>query len=288
MNYISLIQNRKSAREFSDKRVSLAKVKEINRYFTKGDKRLVPGLKLELHIFSTDVREALEGAAGYNKFLVGAPAYLVLLSEEHQHAALNAGYIMEDLVLKLADLGLDSCWVTFDNSDAVKRVLGINSPLDVAAIIAFGHGKKTSKELRVNIKTMSNVDIAAKYRYMDPKRSIREIVYLDNWENTDGVIEHIGFYGDMLWDALYAASLSPSYLNRQAYGFLLHDGKVSLVKRPDSYNREHDGEVSLGIVLLHFSAVLGSHIHRLSWALGSDAAKLPLPEGHEVIATLSL
>ncbi len=288
MNYTALIHNRKSVRAFSDKKVPLSVAKDINHYFSLAEKRLVPGLKLELHIFNMDVREALEEAAGYNKYLVGAPQYLVLLSEKHPLAALNAGYIMEDLVLKLSDMELESCWVTFTDSELIKSSLGIDSPLDVAAIVAFGYGLKTTKELRLNIKTMSDVDVVAKYRYMEPKRSVRELVYLNDWGNGEGLAEHIGFYGDMLWEAFYAASLSPSYLNRQAYGFLLHDGGVSLVKRPDDYTTEHDGALSLGIVLLHFSAVLGGWLGNLKWKLGEDVASLPLPEGHSVVATLAL
>lgn len=288
MNYTALIHNRKSVRAFSDKKAPLSVAKDINKHFSLAEKRLVPGIKIQLHIFNVDVREALEGAAGYNNFLVGAPRYLVLLSEKHPHAALNAGYIMEDLVLKLSDLGLDSCWVTFTDSELIKTALGIDSPMDVAAIVAFGYGLKTTKELRLNIKSMSNVDITAKHRYMDPKRSVQELVYLNDWDNGEGLAEHIGFYGDMLWEAFYAASLSPSYLNRQAYGFLLHNGGVSLVKRPDDYTTEHDGLLSLGIVLLHFSAVLEGWLGNLKWKLGEDVASLPLPEGHSVVATLEL
>ena len=80
------------------------------------DDRLVPQIGTELYFFGTDARETLEGAAGYHKFLVGAPQYLVLLSENHPQAGLNAGFVMEDLILKLTDLQLDSCWVTFTDA----------------------------------------------------------------------------------------------------------------------------------------------------------------------------
>ena len=92
----------------------------------------------------------------------------------------------------------------------------------------------------------------------------------------------------MLWESLYAASLAPSYLNRQAYGFLLHDGSVSLVSRPDSYNTKIDGDLSLGIVLLHFSAVAENWAGKLHWSFGSSAEGLRLPADHALIATASL
>ena len=79
---------------------------------------------------------------------------LVLLSEKQELAHLNAGYIMQDLLLKLNDLELDSCWLTFTDSDEIKDILGIESPMDVVAIAAFGYGKKAVKRLRLNIRSI--------------------------------------------------------------------------------------------------------------------------------------
>ena len=288
MNYSAMIQNRKSVRAFTDKKVPYSVAQEIKTYYEKSVKRLVPELHTELYLFCDDVKAALEGAAGYNQFLVGAPQYLVLLSAKDELAELNAGYIMQDLVLNLTDMDLNTCWVTFTDSELVKDSLGIESELDVAAIVAFGYGAKTTKRLRLNIKSMSNVDVVAKHRYMEPKRSIYDMVFLNTWGNTYKLDDYIGFFDDMLWEAFYAASLAPSYLNRQAYGFVIHDGSISLVRRPDEYTTDIDGKLSLGIVLLHFSSVAENWSGKLHWSFGENAAKLQLPEGHEVIATCVL
>ncbi len=288
MNYSAMIQNRKSVREFTDKQVPYSVVEQIDNYYRSSVRRLLPELDTELHFYGTDARGALEGAAGYNQFLVGAPQYLVLLSRKDALAHLNAGYIMQDLVLNLLDMGLDSCYVTFHDSDEIKGVLGIASEMEVAAILAFGYGAKTTKRLRLNIKSMSNVDIVAKHRYMEPKRSIYDMVYLNSWGNIHNLDAHIGFFDDMLWEAFHAASLAPSYLNRQAYGFVLHEGGISLVRRPDAYTTKIDGDLSLGIVLLHFAAVAENWAGKLHWNFGLNAAKLQLPEGHKVVATCVL
>ena len=288
MNYSALIQNRKSVREFTDKQVFFGELNQIREYYNKSLRPLIPEIRTELAIFGTDARAALEGAAGYNQFLVGAPQYLVLQSEKHDLAYLNAGYIMEDLILKLTDMGLDTCWVTFASGEEIKQVLALNPALEVAAIVAFGYGKKTTKRLRLNIKSMSNVDLVAKHRYMEPKRSVYDMAFLNSWGNNRNLDSYIGFFDDMLWEALYAASLAPSYLNRQAYGFLIHDGKISLIARPDLYNTKIDGDLSLGIVLQHFSAVAEYWAGRRSWKFGKEAAELELPQGHLVVATCEL
>ena len=288
MNYKALIQNRKSVREFTDKEVAYGQLEELNRYYVNSVRRLVPEIETQLCFFGTDARAALEGAAGYSSFLVGAPQYLVLLSGKHPLAYRNAGYMMEDLLLKLTDMDLDSCWVTFTDSEEIKGVLGIDSHLDVAAIAAFGYGKKTTKRLRLNIRSMSNVDLVAKHRYMEPKKSVYEMAFLSTWGNIRNLNSYIGFFDDVLWEALYAASLAPSYLNRQAYGFILHDSFISLVSAPDAYNTHIDGELSLGIVLHHFSSVAEEWAGKLSWRFDAEAEKLDLPEGHKVVATCTL
>ena len=284
MNYSALIQNRKSTREFTDKEITFAQLETIRNYYYNSVRRLVPEIRTELYCFGPGTGAALEGAAGYNQFLVGAPQYLVLLSEQHELAEINAGYVMQDLILKLSDMELDTCWLTFTDSEDVKGVLGIDSPKNVVAIAAFGYGKKTIRRMRLNILSMSNVDLVAKHRYMEPKRSVEDMVFLDSWGNSQGLDKYLGFFDDMLWESIYAASLAPSYLNRQAYGFLLRDGEISLVERPDRYNVKIDGDLSLGIVLLHFSAVAEKWAGKIVWHF-EDSGALSLPEGYRVIAS---
>lgn len=287
MNYSALIQNRKSVREFTDKKVSVPVLAELESYYQNSVQRLIPGLKTELRIFGEEVKEALEGAAGYKSFLIGAPQYLVLLSAKDAHAGVNAGFIMEDLILKLTDLDLGGCWLTFTDSEQVKRALGIDSDLDVAAIAAFGYGVKTTKRLRLNVLSMSNVDAAAQRQYFQPKVSVHDLVFLNDWGNTNGVEQFIGFYDDMLWEAFYAASLSPSYLNRQPYGFLIRDGRITLVQKPDSYTDGPDSKLNLGAVLLHFTAAASQWAGKISWQF-EDASGLQLPEGHSAVASCAL
>ena len=286
MNYAALIQNRKSVREFRDKVVPFSLLEQIKTYYQRSVRRLISEIGTEMYMFGTDAREALEGAAGYNSFLVGAPQYLVLLTDPHPHGYLNAGFVMEDLILKLTDLELDSCWVTFADGEAVKTALGIESDRSVAAIAAFGYGVKTTRRLRLNIRSMSDIDISAKRHNFEPKRSVSDLVHKDTWGSRDGLDSAIGFYDDMLWESFYAASLAPSYLNRQAYGFLLEQGKVTLVSVPDKFNVPIDAELSLGIVLHHFTVVSESWAGQLSWRFAPDGPALPV--GHRAVASASI
>lgn len=287
MNYSALIQNRKSVREFSDRYVSFEDMDKIKAYFAKSARRLFPEIKTQLRVFGLDAKAALEGAAGYKKFLVGAPQYLVLLSEKAPHAEENAGYIMEDLILKVADMGLESCWLTFHDSEHVKAALEIESDLEVMAIAAFGYGVKSVKRLRLNILNVSKVDVSAQRQFFQPKLSIDNMVFLNSWGNREGVEEYIGFYDDMLWEAFYAVSLAPSYLNRQPYGFVIRDGHIILVEKPDEYTSKNDSKLGLGIVLHHFNSVASQWAGNLVWKFGEESG-LQLPEGYEAVASCAL
>ncbi len=286
MKYSALIQNRKSVREFSDRYVSFEDIEKIKTYYNHHVRCLLPEVETELRMFGLDARAVLEGAAGYKQFLVGSPQYMVLLSAKGPNSGENAGYIMEDLILKLTDMGLDSCWMTFTDSEYVKTALEIDSPLEVAAIAAFGYGVKTTKRLRLNVLSMSKVDVAAQRQYFAPKKGVSDLVFLNDWGSRQGVEEFIGFYDDMLWEAFYAASLSPSYLNRQPYGFVLRDGRVYLVQVPDEHTDEIDGRLGLGIVLLHFSAVAEQWAGKVAWSFEDKA--LELPDGYKVVASAAL
>ena len=286
-NTIKELCDRKSVRAFSEQYVPFEIMDKIKVYHAVHARRLLPEVNTNLRVFGLDAKAALEGAAGYEKFLIGSPQYLVLLSEQHPQAAENAGFIMEDLILKLADMGLDSCWLTFHDSERIKVALEIESDMDVAAIVAFGYGEKAVRRLRLNKLSMSNVDVSAQRQYFQPKLSVSQLVFLNEWGNSEGVEEYIGFYDDMLWEAFYAVSLAPSYLNRQPYGFLIRDGRISLVQKPDEYASAIDAGLNLGIALLHFSAVASQWAGKLAWQFEEESS-LPLPEGFRAVASVAL
>ena len=286
MNYSLLIENRRSAREFTQQHICPCALTRIKNYYNETCRRLDSSIKTALLIFGADAREKLEGTAGYERFLIGAPNYLVLLSEKHPLAGLNAGYMMQDLSLKLQDMELGSCWITFTDSESVKKALSIDSRMDVSAILSFCHSKPARRRPRINILSMSNVDILAKRRYMDPKRSVGDLVFLEEWGNTCKVGDYMGFFDDMLWEAFYAVSQAPSYLNRQAYGFLIRDGKLFFVERPDSYNTRLDADLSLGAALLHFDAVAEKWTGKVKWNF--QPKDVVLPEGYRAVAVCAL
>lgn len=281
MEYGALIQNRKSVRAFKEKAVPAAMLDEL-KAFAAGSDRLA-NLDTELRVYGSEAGKALEGACGYENVMIGAPTYLVLLSADGEYATMNGGYVMEDIILKATDMDLNTCWITFTDPAAVAEALGIESDKKVVAVAAVGYGEKTTKRLRINIKSMSNVDVTAQRGYFAPKKSIYDMVCVDRIGNTDGLDVAMGFYNDMLWNAFYACTLSPSYLNRQPYTLILKDSsKVILVSNPDEYTDKLSEDTGLGIVMRHFDSIA----QLTGWSLGADDVELP--EGYKAVATYKL
>ena len=197
MNYSAMIQNRRSVHAFREKEVPSEAIGQLRSYYEKTCPRLVPEIATELIVLDKDAQPALESSAGYNQFLIGAPHYLLLMSAPHSYAAINAGYMMEDLVLKLTELDIDTCWMTFTDSDKIKKALSLATPLEVAAIVAFGYGEKTAKKLRLNILSMSQIDVRAEQQYYAPKKGVHDLVHMGSWSNKSGLDEMMDFYDDI-------------------------------------------------------------------------------------------
>lgn len=276
MDYSTMSQSRVSVRAFTETPVLPSTVEQIRASFPDC-KRLIPSINVEMNIYYADVKEDLEGTAGYQGIMIGAPCYMVFLSDKADRYIENAGFIAEDMVLRLTEQGLNTCWITFADSDSIKKTLGIQSDKQVAAIVAFGHGERTSRTIRLNINSMSDIDINVEHSYYSPKLGIEDLVFSKKWGQKSS-LEEIGDTESGLWRALYAASLSPSYLNRQPYRFILDNGKVILVAKKDEYTDEIDAKLNLGIVMLHFAGVISQRLFEVEWCWDAPEQDLALPE----------
>ena len=276
---------RKSIREFTDKPVS-GELKEALKKSFAECRRLVPDIKTEILILDQSECGCLQGNAGYEGLTFEAPAYLLLLSEVKPGYLENAGYMNEDIILHMTDMGLDSCWLTIDDDPALRAALKIGDDRKVAAITAFGYGKKERSLTRLHIRSISDVDVITREGHLAPKISLAQMVYGDAWGKEADLDEM--YIDDGLRDALYAASYAPTFLNRQSFRLLLADGKAILVKMMDSMTGELDARLNCGAVMLNFAATLDERRpFQTKWTLGSLSG-YELPADCEIVGYCSL
>lgn len=264
MDYKKLISNGKSVREFKNKAIEEKYFSEIENYI-KNSKKLLPEIDVELEIFNNeDVYEKLDKISGYNGYMIKAPSYAVILSDVKDNYIENSGYVGERLILKARDLGIDSCWITFKDSDVIKEKLGILSDKEVTAIIALGY------EDNKNTKNKGGSD----------RLGVEEIVYMNEWGQNVTVteLEERG-----LFDAFSYARMAPSTLNRQPWRFIIDGAKVILVVKKDDFTSSYERSIEVGIAMLYFGLIIDTTMFDLKWSMDSIKKDYNVPNDYEIV-----
>lgn len=269
MNYKQLILDGKSVREFKEEAIESKYFNEIESYIKKS-KKLLPEVDIELKIFANEeTYEKLKNIAGYNGHMIKAPSYAIILSDVKRGYIENSGYIGERLILKARDLEIDSCWVTFNDSDIIKEKLGISSNKEITAIIALGYG------IDKNFKNKSGSE----------RLGVEKLVYMDKWGiNTS--IDELEERG--LLDAFGYARMAPSTLNRQPWRFIIDGGNIILAVKKDDFTSNYERGIDAGIAMLYFGLIIDTTLFDLKWNVDKIDKDYNIPEDYEVIGYCSI
>ena len=288
MNYLELIEKRNSIRDFLRKPVEQAKLDEITGFFNSAQNLF--DVNTQLLIFSNeDTAQRLTGVVGYRGNAFNAPSYLVMLSEEKDNYLINAGFVSEHILLKLEEMGLSSCYLTCDDDDIVKKALLIDSDLAVATVIAFGYGKKEKDTTKIDIHSPSNVSISSKSGHIAPKIAVTALAFDSDFNTPYNFDDE---YADpVIADALYAASLSPSFLNHQNYRFVINGTHIYLFNQLDEMVTDDDNFLGLGAAMLNFHMILSSKYSGIgNWSLDISNIKHDFknPSDYTLVAVLDI
>lgn len=272
MDYQTLILNTKSVRDFKRDIVKNADLKTIKDY-ANNCKKLVSSMELDIRIMAnSEVYLTLDGIAGYKGHMIDAPSYIVLLSTVADRYIENAGFVGQELIFKATEIGVDSCWVTFTDSKAVKEKLNLVSDKEVVGIIALGFEENKGKAAKASLNPA--------YRL-----GLDEIVYLNEWgkgaDNT--TLEERG-----ILDAFAYARLAPSAWNKQPWRFLIHGGNVILAVKKDEEIYSYEEKIAAGIIMLFFQAIIDSTLFSLNWHLEAPTDSVAIPNDFEVIGYCNL
>lgn len=288
MNYLELIEKRNSIRDFLKKPVEPNKLDEITSFFNSAPKLFDVNTQI-LIAADEDTTQRLSGVVGYRGNSFNAPAYIVILSEDKDNYLINAGFMAEHLILKIEEMGLSSCFLTSEDSDMLKKVLLINSELAVAAVIAFGYGKKEKDTTKLDIHSPSNVSISSKSGHIAPKIAVTTLAFDSDFNTPYNFDDE---YADpVIADALYAASLSPSFLNHQNYRFVINGTHVYLFNRFDEVVTKNDNLLGLGAAMLNFHMILSSKYSGIgNWSLDVSNIKHDFknPSDYILVAVLDI
>ena len=231
--YEQIVANRHSCRNFAKKPVGEDLLYKLLTYYDDRTRNLTEHIKTFIKFFDGSVCEKLGHYVGYNGHCIKAPAYMVVYSEEKGRYLENAGFIAEALTLKMTELGLSACWQTVNNAEAVKEVLGKETDMVVACVVAFGYRDKKNKEKPVEKISLDELTFGTKYgQDIDPTSFYRE-----------------------LEDGLRAMAHSQSFLNLQPYRVIVDTDQIVLVGTYDETTKEVDRHLNYGIAMFNFICV---------------------------------
>lgn len=277
--YEEIVSKRHSVREYQDKPVSEEILSKISSYLKDIDG--ITDADTEVVIVDGSKYHGMINAAGYNGFLVEAPKYILILSDESKHYLENAGYIGQGITLKITELGLDTCWMTIVNPDALKQAIGIDSKKVPTALIAFGYGKEKEAEKRLDIMNPSHVKMVETESKAAPKIDLSEFIFDKVYGRA---IDESKLYTGLL-DALLAASRSQSFFNRQPYRIIVDDAEVALIGLKDELTGDIDAHLNYGICMFDFYAVLSAtRKDAPKWTFEKWKKDLKLPKNAEFVA----
>jgi nitroreductase len=244
MQFHKIIEQRKSIREFKDKNIENEVIYNLQEYTYKA-KHLQNDIATSFHFLEDGhkVHEYLLGKAGYYGMAIDAPHYLVLISEKKEHYKKNAGYMMEQILLKAFEMKIGSCWI--DVVDEVhghelKTKLKIDKQGEIVALAALGYPKTNIFGIETSVSG---------------RQSIEELVYDKIW----GKLMDLGELNQRgLEEIFYYARHAPSWGNIQPWKFIIDDDKLilTMLQQDSSEKLIKDHEIDSGIMMLYIEKMM--------------------------------
>jgi hypothetical protein len=290
LRYYDLILERESCRAFTEEDVEQADIQHIKDSISLCD-ALDDSIETELHIIDSAAAEKLGTAVGYNGFMIRAPKYALLFTEEKDHALENAAFIMQALTLKMTSLGLAACWLTINDAEKAEAQLDIDTDKTLAVVVGFGYRNKEKKSTRLDIKSPSDVKVSKNSKRTAPKIALDEFVF-ENRFGEEAPLDLLSRQYPQLNDALICMSVAQSFFNRQPYRVILTKNSVCLIGLDDEMTGEADRHLNYGIEMFNFYAVnertRGDGDSLKKWTFDAPEGDLGLPENAHFVAQCRL
>lgn len=238
----SFLNNRKSVRDFKNKKVKNEELNNLREYLKELGKEIEDeNIKFNLIENGEELFENFKGVGGYSGVMIQSPHYISLeLLNNEDNTLIYGSYYMEKLITKLNQMGLCSCWVSVGNvSEEIKSKIFKDSIGKINYILAFGYGKPKNPFLN---ETFSE------------RIGVEELV-CDGKLGNPTTIEDLESRG--LGDLFYYVRFAPSTFNKQPWRFILEKDNIKLVLK---YNKDEELNLIDGGIIMYYFEALGETI----------------------------
>lgn len=165
MDFDSVIAKRTSVREFKSKKASW---KDVLHAIDAALQAPFAGNHMHLKFLIVENADTIEKLAEYSnqKWMNEVGIVVIVCSDDTNlenlygergrvYSRQGAGAAIENFLLKLTELGLDSCWVGAYSDELIKQLLEIPQHIQIEALLPIGYAKK--KSARPRKKTLDHV-----------------------------------------------------------------------------------------------------------------------------------
>lgn len=247
----NFLKSRTSTRDYKDKNLDESTVNKIFEIVeTEAEKLGKEDLSFLVNTDGESVYKALEGVAGYRGIMIKAPAYIALNALNDNPASIVKGaYGMEEIITRLNELGLGSCWITVSDVEKTVKQSAFNfTDGDVNLLLAVGYP----------------LDDEVHQQKYDDRLATEDLVFLDDFDTqaTDEDLEQRG-----LNDIFDYAKFAPSTHNEQPWRFLIVDDEINL------YIKDFKGDVNLidaGIIMYYIDELGKSFAITSGWEVNPE------------------
>jgi nitroreductase len=280
MDYKTIIPKRKAVRDYKKTEVDSKVLKELVKFY-ESDKGLIDNIGIDVLIRDKDeVYDMLKGAAGYNDFMLEAPHYIFILSEDKENSVENTGYLGEHMMLKAFELGVGSCWITFKDGEDLKKRLNLSTDKKLTGLISLGYDDNKSKIVNDNVSgyNPSKADINVVEDNVSQRMPLEEIVYVNSWGNNTN-LDELNDLG--LLEAFQYTRFAPSTKNKQPWRFIVDKGLIVLTIAAGE--SEYEEKIDTGVVMLYFETIVDTTLYDMTWRLGKPEKDYDIPKDYKIV-----
>lgn len=153
-----------------------------------------------------------------NMFGVKAPYYMALYSESAEKCSMNAGYLMQQMVLYMCSLGLGTCYCA---GVGLKKVQKERDGKRLIALVAFGKSKGSHVRKQTEARRLELKELCV-FKEI-PRQWMKQL--------------------------LEAARLAPSSMNSQPWRFVVYDNRIHIFSKKHSVEKLGKwDEINFGIM----------------------------------------
>ena len=202
MNLYEAIFTRKTIKRFTTEALTATELRDIQEHYD-GLPGLFGNIHTEMQILKDGDKMIRSGPFQGTR----VPYYLVFYSEEVPRCQMNAGYLMQHMVLYLCTIGLGSCYLSTSVLRRGQRQL--ESGKSLVGIVGFGYSKETHLRKRGDARRLGIEELCV-FKEI-PRQWVRQL--------------------------LEAARLAPSVGNAQPWRFVVYDNRIHIFTKKHQVER---------------------------------------------------